>query len=358
MQFKFLNKKISGILTVIPDEVHYFDDEVVNYNLKPSKIKKLKKQMGFYRHRIFTRGGVTISELATFGIKKILNAGLINENEIGALVVVTQTPDYFAPPTSNIVQGRLNLPQDVYCLDIGAGCSGYVTGLIQAFQLSEHMSDKKVLLVAGDILTFKHDRRDQHYSATGDAVSISVVENSSEFDEPIFAEALMDGTRYDVLRSPKGSLEVLYPSNYDKYPVEDKFDFMDGAAVSYFVLYEVPPLVEKVLCTAGKNKDEIDYLLCHQPNKFLVDILADALKIPCEKVPDNVVSNFGNSASATIPINICFNLTPDIFEKTFDVCLAGFGVGLSWAAMTMKLGKLNFCEFAEYSFSEGESNRD
>jgi len=61
----------------------------------------------------------------------------LKKEEIGALVFVSQTPDYFAPPTSNVIHGKLGLGHDVVCLDINQGCAGFTVGLMQAFLLLE-----------------------------------------------------------------------------------------------------------------------------------------------------------------------------------------------------------------------------
>ena len=58
--------------------------------------------------------------------------------------------------------------------------------------------------------------------------------------------------------------------------------FMDGSAVFNFVQTEVPPMIESLLATAGTTVDQIDYFLCHQPNRFMLQKLADKMKIPRE----------------------------------------------------------------------------
>ena len=159
MKFNFRNKKIGGILTVVPKNAVDFDDEIANYQSNAKQMRRLKQVMGFGKHRI-AEVGTGISDLAVYGVEKILAENLLDTSEIGALLTVTQTPDYIYPPTSNVIQGRLNLPHDVYCLDINGGCAGYIIGLIQAFQLLEHMTDKKVLLIAGDILSSTVSRKE------------------------------------------------------------------------------------------------------------------------------------------------------------------------------------------------------
>lgn len=354
MKFKFRGKRLGGVLTVIPKDVRSFDEEMGNYTATSARMKRLKEVMGYGEHRII--GPETcVSDMAAFGTEQLFARGLLKKEEIGALLLVTDSPDYYVPPTSNVVQGRLGLPEDVYCLDMNQGCCGYVVGLLQAFQILEHMGNKKVLLVVGTVGSRKVSPKDRKtYPLAGDAVSVSVVENCDE-DSEIFVEMRMDGTRADAIIVPAGGFRMpCTPETAIEHEDEDgnirclNNIVMKGGEVFNFMQVDVPPLIEDILQMAGKAKEEIDWFLFHQPNKFMVEKLADTLEIPQEKMPSNIVSHFGNASGATIPTNICFNLADEICKKSFDVCLSGFGVGLAWGAIVMKLGPLRFCEFAEY----------
>jgi len=52
-------------------------------------------------------GPVCASDLACFGMEHLFAEGLLQRDEIDALYVVTQSPDYLMPPTSSVIQGRL-----------------------------------------------------------------------------------------------------------------------------------------------------------------------------------------------------------------------------------------------------------
>jgi 3-oxoacyl-[acyl-carrier-protein] synthase-3 len=65
-------------------------------------------------------------------------------------------------------------------------------------------------------------------------------------------------------------------------------------------------------------------------------------------MPSNVVEHFGNSSGVTIPVATTFNLSEQLLAQTLRVCLSGFGVGLTWGAMLMELGPLQFCEMIDY----------
>lgn len=354
MKFKFRGKRIGGILTVIPKNVRTFEEEMGNYTASNARMKRMKEVMGYGEHRIVTPE-TCVSDMAVFGAEQLFASELVKKGEIGALLLVTDSPDHFLPPTSNIIQGRLGLSKDVYCLDMIQGCSGYVIGLLQAFQLLEQLGDKKVLLIVGTALSRKVSPKDRKtYPLVGDAVSVSIVENCAETTD-IYAEMRMDGTRANALMIPAGGFRMpCTPETAVEHEDEDgnirslNNIVMKGGEVFNFMQVDVPPLIEDILRTAGKTKEEIDWFLFHQPNKFMVEKLADELEIPREKMPSNIVSQFGNASGATIPTNICFNLANKACKQPFDVCLSGFGVGLAWGAIVMKLGPLRFCEFAEY----------
>ena len=123
---------------------------------------------------------------------------------------------------------------------------------------------------------------------------------------------------------------------------------MKGDEVFNFVQREVPPLIEDLLIKANQKKEDVDYFMCHQPNKFMLQKLADRLGIPREKMPSNIVENFGNASGVSIPTAVAYNLGERLLNDSFNICFAGFGVGLTWASLLMETGNLRFCEIIEF----------
>ena len=114
MNFLFRRKRISGIMTVVPANERSFVEEMKNFNFPESRSLKLKEVMGYDKRRL-VNPGVCVSDLAVFGLEQLFKRGLLDKNEIDALVLVTVSPDHFMPPTSNLIQGRLGLKQDMIC---------------------------------------------------------------------------------------------------------------------------------------------------------------------------------------------------------------------------------------------------
>ena len=354
MNFTFHRKRISGLLAMVPANERSFLEEMKNFNFPESRSLKLKEVMGYDKHRI-VEPGVCVSDLAVFGLEHLFRNGLLQRDEIDALILITQSPDYFMPATSNVIQGRLGLKHDMLCLDISQGCAGFVIGLIQAFLLLEQESVRKVVLVNADVLSRKTSAKDRNsYPLVGDAASIAIVERDRE-DSIIHANLKMDGSRNEVLMIPAGGFRT--PSTAETAVLEDVGDNnlrardhlrMDGSAVFNFVQVDVPPLIESLLAQAGVSMDSVDYFLFHQPNRFMLQKLADKMKVPYARMPSNIVEHFGNSSGVTIPLAIAFNLADRLKQDNYQVCLAGFGVGLTWSSMLMRLARLNFCELINY----------
>jgi 3-oxoacyl-[acyl-carrier-protein] synthase-3 len=350
MNFTFRRKRISGLLAVVPAREQSFLEDMKNFNSPETRSRKLMEVMGYDKHRL-VEPGVCVSDLAVFGLQLLFDRGLLRRDGFDALILVTQSPDHFMPPTSSIIQGRLNLKHDLFCLDINQGCAGFVIGLIQAFLLLEQESIRKVVLINADVMSRKTSPKDRNsYPLVGDAASITVIEHDAAA-MVIHANLKMDGTRNEALMIPAGGFRL--PCSPETAVLEDAGDNnlrakdhlrMDGSAVFNFVQVEVPPLIESLLTAAGASMEDVDWFLCHQPNQFMLQKLADKMKVPYAKMPMNVVEHFGNSSGVTIPIAIAFNLGTRLATERFRVCLAGFGVGLTWGSMLMSLGRLDFCE--------------
>jgi len=354
LRLTFQNKRISGILTVLPKREVAFEEEMENYNFSPAKSMKLKLAMGYNKHHIVDEG-TNVSDMCVYGINHLLDAGLLKKEDISALVLVTQSPEHFMPPTSNIIHGKLELGADVLCMDVNQGCAGFVIGLIQAYMLLEQQSIKKVILMNADVLSRKVSKRDRNSNPLiGDAACITIVEKSSE---PCVINAIVNtnGKGAYVLQIPAGGFKIPSTPETAEMQEDENGNFrsldnlvMKGDEVFNFVQVEVPPMIEELLEIAEKKPEDIDWYLFHQPNKFMLNKLADKIGVSREKMPANIVENFGNASGATIPTNISFNIGEKVLTDTYSVCFSGFGVGLTWAAIEQQLGKLSFNQIIYY----------
>ena len=354
MDFTFKNKRINGILTILPKKAVKFEDEMANYSFSLAKCMKLKLAMGYNEHRIAEPGQCS-SDFCIFGLQYLFDNNLLVKDDIDALLFVSQSPDYYLPPTSNIIHGHFGLKQDCLCMDINQGCAGFEIGLIQAFMLLEQPSINKVVLMNADVLSSKVSDQDRNSKPLiGDAAAITIVEKC-EVENPIFANIKMDGTGAMVINIPAGGFRmpctpetaVMEQDNAGNFRSKNNL-VMQGDEVFNFVQREVPPMIEHLFEQSGIERDNVDWYMFHQPNKFMLHKLADKLGIPHEKMPANIVENFGNASGVTVPTCISYNLGDQLVKGSMKLCLAGFGVGLTWSSMVMNIGSLMFNQIIEY----------
>lgn len=355
MNFKFNNKKITGILSVVPKNTVKFEEEIDNYNFSKKQSMKLKEFMGYGEHKIAEKN-TCVSDLCVFGLKYLFNKGLLKKDEIDVLTLMTTTPDYFMPPTSNVIQGELGLAQDIICLDVNQGCTGFMVGLFQAFSFLEQEEINKVVLLNADVVSGKVSKKDRSsYPLIGDAAAITIIEKSFGRDNKIIGNVKMDGSKYDAIIIPAGGLKIPYSKETSIVKVDSEGNArslndmnMDGKAIFDFVQKEIPPMIDDLLREAGTTKNKVDYFMFHQPNKFMLERLADKMEISYDKMPNNIVGKFGNSNGVTIPLDLTYNLGDKLMNNSYNICLAGFGVGLAWSSMLLKMGGLSFCKIIEY----------
>jgi 3-oxoacyl-[acyl-carrier-protein] synthase-3 len=354
MHLTFKNKKITGVLSVLPENEIRFSEEIGNYNFTEKQSVKLGKIMGYGTQRIVD-SNTCVSDLCVFGMNYLFDNNLLDKESIGALVLCTQSPDYFLPATSNVISGKIGLSQDVISMDINQGCAGFEVGLMQAFMLLDTGSIDKVVLLNADVLSKKISIKDRNSRPlVGDGATITIVENSTD-NQQIEMFIKMDGSSALSLQIPAGGFK-LPSSEKTRELVEDvsgnfrSLDHlvMEGDAVFNFVQTKVPQMMQNMFDTLKIDKTYFDYYLFHQPNKFMLEKLAQKMKIPYSQMPNNISQKYGNGSSITVPLNICENIGENALSNSYEVCFGGFGVGLTWSIIKWKLEKLDFCKIINF----------
>jgi len=353
MKLQFNGMRIHGVQLVLPSNEVAFDNEVNAYNFTQQQSDKLKKVMGYDRRRV-VKDGVTSSDLVVAGFESLKRNGLLDIDTLDGIIVVTQTPDYLVPGTSYIIHGRLGMRQDVLCLDINQGCAGFIVGLITAFSLLGQKNIRRVALVNVDVLSRLVSNADRNSRPIiGDAAAITVVELDPE-GGPIHGNLKVDGSRWDALMVPAGGMKIrpgpeTQMSRADANGNIRSLDnlVMKGDAVFNFVMQEVPPMIESLMHDSDVDISQIDNFLFHQPNPFMLKRLASKLGVPLNKMPFDLVQRFGNSSGVSIPAVMCTNFDASYFDKPRLMCLAGFGVGLTWGSLLISMSRLSFVNVLE-----------
>src|SRR6266404_4782743 len=252
------------------------------------------------------------SDLGVAAAERLFAGGAHAREEIDFLIFCTQSPDYFTPATACVMQDRLGLRTDCGAIDINQGCSGYIYGLALAKSLVEAGTAGNVLLITADTYMKFINRRDRSLlTLFGDGAAATLI-RSVESEEELLGPFVLgtDGRGANQIIVKAGGLRCR-PTAETGIEKEDSSGnwrsdenlYMDGGDVFSFALRTVPPTLQQLLEKSGLTLDQIDFLIPHQANKFVLERLRAKLKFPAEKFWIDMEQS-GNTVSSTIPIAI------------------------------------------------------
>lgn len=346
--------KISSICAVVPARVLKFEDELKEFPFPESSSRRLGKVMGFREHRI-ADPKTTLIDLAAYGINCLFKEGVIKKEDIDCLVFSSQVREHLVPGNSKVLHGFLNLSRNTHCIDLYENCTGFISGLYTACSIMRASNLNCVLLVVSNSGCCYANKKDRNtYPLAGDAAGIAVISRSDEKETIDFA-FFNDSDLRDNLITPAGGMRMPATEETAKMHIDDMGNYrslnqlhMDGTGVFHYVMENVPFLIKEICELADVKKEDIKYHLTHQPNRFMLEKLADLINVPREIMFNNIVENFGNSSSSTIPVNIAYNLSDKLIDNSYKVCLSAFGAGMSVAGAIMNLGKMDYCKLIEH----------
>ncbi|PYS31265.1 MAG: 3-oxoacyl-ACP synthase [Acidobacteria bacterium] len=317
---------------------------------------QLAEEFGMWHgNQIFEKTGVAVrhvsardecaSDLAVAAANKLFESGVCASEEIDFLVLVTQMPDYFMPTTACLVQNRLGLRTTCGAIDINLGCSGFIYGLAVAKSLVEAAVASTVLLITSDTYTKwinPKDRSTRTLFGDGAAATlVSGVESESDLIGPFVLGSDGRGVK-DIVVPAGGFRRPVTPET--SIPREDETGswrseenlFMNGGEVLAFTIRTVPPVIDELLRKSGLTLDDVELVIPHQANKFMLERLRAKLKVPSEKYWIDMKES-GNTVSATIPIAIESARNQGRLKSGDRALVAGFGVGYSWGAAMIRI---------------------
>lgn len=335
-QLSISNIRLTAISACVPKQ----KEMTMGYAHMPENEKELFiKTTGISERRVAS-AGTTCSDLCFTAASDLLKKFNVKD-EIDALIFVSQSPDYFLPATSILLQHRLELKNTCIAFDVNLGCSGYVYGLSILGSMMQGGQIKKALLLAGDKSTLSTCYTDKSaYPLFGDAGTATLLEYSQ--GAPAWDFNLQsDGSGKESIIIEHGHSRHPYdPSSEEIMTIDTgirrakKHLALNGMEIFNFALKEVAPNIQSLLEQSGRGIDEIDHFIFHQANKLINESVRKKLKAEAAKTPYSI-DKFGNTSSASIPLTICNNLKNEIGSQNLTLLLSGFGVGYSWGSVVL-----------------------
>lgn len=282
----------------------------------------------------------TAGDMAEKAARKLFNEYNIDPKTIDFVMLCTQSPDHFLPSTACVLQDRLGIPTSAGAFDYNLGCSGCIYGLAVAKGLIASGIAKNVLLLTAETYQkYLHPSDKSNRSIFGDGAAACLIstEGIAEIGEFSLgtdgsgAEHLIVQTGAARCRKPTGNV-IEDGDGHQRY---DDYLYMNGSAIFNFTLDAVPAMMKDVLKNNKMERDDVDFYLFHQANKFMLNTIRKVCILPKDKFYVNLETT-GNTVSSTVMIGLKDCIDNGTICKGMQVMCAGFGVGLSWGGVVLK----------------------
>ena len=323
---------LRAITSCVPSRC--FDNMTDSTAFEREEVEKVVKMAGV-KTRHLAADDECSSDLCVAAAQDVLRSLQWDPASVDALIMVTQSPDYFLPSTACVVQRRLGLSDACAAFDVGLGCSGYPYGIWLASMMLQCPGFRRVLVLHGETPTRFSDKGDRAVALLfGDAGSATALEAGpadTSGDSKWWFCLHTDGSGADDLILAGGGFRDRFPSDPRKSWVH-----MNGANVFNFTIKRVPALVEETLTSSGVSREQVDYFIFHQSNRFIMRHLLKKANLPEAKVP-MTIGEFGSAGGPSVPLTMTRGGLERPADRDLKLMLLGYGVGLSWGSALVTL---------------------
>lgn len=329
---------IKAISYYLPERVVTNEDLVREF--PEWDVEKVYNKVGV-KERHLAGEAETAGDLAENAALRLFEEYQVSPSDIDFLLLCTQSPDYRLPSTACILQDRLGIPTSAGAFDYDLGCSGCIYGMAVAKGLiAAGLASNVLLLTAETYAKYLHPDDKSNRTIFGDGAAaclISKEKGLAEIGDFVFgtdgsgANNLMVKTQGARFSERTG----LSTEDDDGHINREDYLYMNGSAIFNFTLEQVPPMMKQLLEKSGLGKEDIDYYVFHQANKYMLSTLRKICGVSKDKFHIDL-EHTGNTVSSTILISLKDSLEQGLVRSGMKVMACGFGVGLSYGGTILR----------------------
>ncbi len=243
-------------------------------------------------------------------IARFTEDGTFTGADIGLVIAATCSSAQEMPSTASSVHEQLHLKNGIPAFDINAACSGFIYALGCADAMMKEMQISHALVIGTEEMSRILDFQDRSTCVLfGDGAAAAVISRDRD-------------AVFDISLGSSGDSSAL--SSNGKI-------LMDGRRVFRFAVQKLEEEIRFRCDSAGITPEDVDYIICHQANRRIIEHVAKHLKLEIEKFPVNLTT-LGNTSAASIPL-VLYNLQQSgALRPGTKVLMVGFGAGLTWGS--------------------------
>jgi 3-oxoacyl-[acyl-carrier-protein] synthase III len=272
------------------------------------------------------------SDLAIRAGGAALQRSGIQEKDVKLLLLATSTPDHLLPPTAPLVARDLGLMQ-CGAIDLAGACTGFLYALILGSSFADQ-ERKTVLVIGANVLTRRTNARDAATVGLFSDGAGAVVLGPATPSNLLGSFLNSDGSGYDAIGiQAGGSREPLTHAALDEG--RNLMAIHRGSVFFRQAVHGMAEAGEEAMKAAGVDSKAIDWWIPHQANSRIIDDAGKLLRVPPERTV-NVVAQYGNSSSATIPIALTHALDAGQIRPGNIILFTAVGAGLISAGAVVR----------------------
>jgi 3-oxoacyl-[acyl-carrier-protein] synthase-3 len=284
---------------------------------------------------------VGASDLAVLACRAAVADAGIEMGDVDLLILNTITPDHADPGCAFFLQAKLGLP-GIAVLDIKQQCAGLIYGLSLADHFVRAGTYRRVLVACSEVLS---KRIDGSYDGRNIAILLgdgagAVVVGPAEDGQPGILSTILhaDGSGAKALytAAPGTALGRANCISADDIAAGRVHFRMDGKAVFENGVAKMSEAAFESLAANGLTLADIDLLIPHQANLRMLEAVVARVGAPAEKVFLNV-EEYGNMASACLPIALYQARESGMVKSGSLVLLVAFGSGFVWGSTLLRM---------------------
>jgi 3-oxoacyl-[acyl-carrier-protein] synthase-3 len=320
---------ISGTGSYIPERV--VTNEEVCRNAAGTSDEWIRSKLGIVTRHVASPDEQA-SDLAAHASRRAVEAAHLKPDDIDGILCAVNTGDVHLPATASYLQQKLGIRRHCFAMDVKVACAGAVGCIMMARGLIESGMAKNVLVTGIALISRTAlDWTDRRTAPIfGDGSGAVVVSASPDDGHAILQSRFYtDGSEADVVGQLAGGSRM--PMSAQVLADKRHLLHMDGKAVWESAVRHVPEVIREVVAAGGFTLDQVDFVVTHQANHFMIMHILKVLGVPRERTLTNV-ERYGNTGAAGALIALDESVRAGHVQPGKLVVLAAIGAGMTWGA--------------------------
>ncbi|WP_022819691.1 3-oxoacyl-[acyl-carrier-protein] synthase III C-terminal domain-containing protein [Fusobacterium russii] len=288
---------------------------------------------GQIRYRI--SGDESQLSLAVNACEKALISAKKKIEDIDCIVSASAVGIQPIPCSAALIHEKIAKGLDIPALDINTTCTSFITALDLMSYLIDVGRYKNVLIISSDVSSQAlNSKQKESYELFSDGATAFIISATNE-EKGIICSLQKTWSEGAHATEIRGGLSAYLPKNYSEATKEEYMFDMNGRDVLSLSIKKLPKMLDEFLNKNNLKISDIDMVIPHQASVAMTTVMAK-LNIPENKYI-NLVSEYGNMVSASVPMTLCLALDKSKIKEGDKIFLIGTAAGLTTNMLYMKV---------------------